>query len=87
MSAVSNNCVWRASYLLVCMLTATASSQITFSNEEAASLVLASRLDTSLRSHQGQRAIRLAVRVLRVCRKQRTVGLAGKGINQSGLWL
>lgn len=44
MSAVSSNCIWRACYLLIHMLTTTTSSQITFPSDEDACLVLARAL-------------------------------------------
>lgn len=57
MSAVSNNCIWRACYPLIHMLTATTSSQITFLSDEDACLVLASWPGISPQSHQGQEAV------------------------------
>lgn len=64
MSAVSNNCIWRACYRLIHMLTATASSRITFPRDKGACLVLTSWLGISLQSHEGWETIRTAVGML-----------------------
>lgn len=83
MSAVSNNCIWWVCYFLIHLLMATTLPQITFPSNEATYLMLTSWLGISLQRHQGWGTTGQPWDT-RVCRMQRTVGRASKGISLSG---